>query len=241
MRIQVVLSATILTVFVAGGVRGRAAASGADLTAIFRCSSTTACPTSDRIQGDGFAYDSANGADVKFDLSGAFTFKMPGGTGTMARFIFLDFSSLVASGAVPPPFIAGSTSSATIFSSPLDSSGRQLKNGFNDMAPGETRRTSFRIAFPAPNGNGTSWFVWFQPNQYAGSQLITATRSATSPSTWTLQAAPTSDPTTGQVAGLANNNYTHKTTTTDAGLYNVPFAMTFCTTASITPSGTCPQ
>jgi hypothetical protein len=217
------------------------AATGAQLSAFFRCSAVAACPTADRIQGDGPSYDSRTGADVSFDTSGDFTFKMPGATSATIRSMFFDFSSLITAGTLAPPFITGSVESATILSTPLDSSGRQLKNGFNGMVPGQTYRASFRIAFPDPGGNGTSWFIWFSPTQYAGSQLIAAMRSVSSPNTWTLQATPTSDPTTGQVAGLANTNYSRKTTTTDAGLYNLPFGITFCTSASVTTAGTCPQ
>jgi hypothetical protein len=92
------------------------------------------------------------------------------------------------------------------------------------MTVGETMRATFRISFPDSNGNW--WFAWFAPNQYAGSQLVTATRISSN--TWTLEAKPTTDPTTGEMAGLQLRSTSHgKTVFTSYGLYNMPFKITF--------------
>jgi hypothetical protein len=224
MPMRSVATAAMLVIFTHLGANPQGG-NGVPLTAAFRCPSTPECLSfsTDAIQGDSIPYNAANGADVSFDVSGDFTFKIPG---TNPRYVFVNLSNPAGSTTAPFATEPVSSNAATAFSSPLDASGRQLRNGFDDISVGQTARATFRVSFPDPDGRAVSWSVWFAPNQYPSSQLVTATRISSN--TWSVEAKPTTDPTTGETAGLTSTSTSRgKTVTTYWGTYYVPFKITF--------------
>ncbi len=98
----------------------------------------------------------------------------------------------------------------------------EVTGGLTAIPIGGTHATRLKLGFPDPDGLGYRWSLYFNPAAYPGTGLVSVTRSATEPCTWTISAG------VGDLAGLTLfSQGKGKTIQTFEGRFSMPFTMTF--------------